>query len=78
MLMILVHGIGADSRPICSSMAAVPYLTGKLHMDLVMLEHGNNMNINPEDVMISIPASESSRIVSNLEEMRTKRLFKEE
>jgi len=31
--------------------------------------------IKPEDVMISIPASELERIASNLEEMRTKPMF---
>ncbi|WP_431061603.1 DUF169 domain-containing protein [Methanobacterium sp.] len=30
------HGLGADSGPICSKMAAIPYLTGKVTMDLVM------------------------------------------
>ncbi|MDI6724097.1 MAG: DUF169 domain-containing protein [Methanobacterium sp.] len=72
------HGLGADSGPICSSMAAVPYLTGKVTYGFGDAGARNNMNIKPEEVMVSIPASELSRIVSNLEEMRTKRLFKEE
>lgn len=72
------HGIGADSGPICSSMAAIPYLTGKVTYGFGDVGARNNMNVNPEDVMVSIPASELSRIVSNLEEMRTKRMFKEQ
>lgn len=72
------HGIGADSGPICSSMAAVPYLTGKVTYGFGDVGARNNMNINPEDVMVSIPASDLSRIISNLEEMRTKMMFKEE
>lgn len=72
------HGLGADSGPICSSMAAVPYLTGKVTYGFGDVGARNNMNIKPEEVMVSIPTSELSRIVSNLEEMRTKRMFKEE
>jgi len=71
------HGLGADSGPICSSMAAIPYLTGKVTYGFGDVGARNNMNINPEDVMVSIPASEISRIVSNLEEMHTKSMFKE-
>ncbi len=71
------HGIGADSGPICSSMAAIPYLTGKVTYGFGDVGARNNMNISPEDVMVSIPASELSRIVSNLREMRTKKMFKE-
>ena len=72
------HGLGADSGPICSSMAAIPYLTGKVTYGFGDVGARNNMNIKPEDVMVSIPASELPRIVSNLEEMRTKRMFKRE
>lgn len=72
------HGLGADSGPICSSMAAIPYLTGKVTYGFGDVGARRNMNVNPEDVMISIPASELSRIVSNLEEMQTKMFFKEE
>ena len=71
------HGIGADSAPICSSMAAVPYLTGKVTYGFGDVGTRKNMDIDPEDVMISIPASDLSRIVSNLEEMRTTMMFKE-
>lgn len=72
------HGLGADSGPICSSMAAVPYLTGKVTYGFGDVGARNNMNVKPEEVMVSIPASELSRIISNLEEMHTKRMFKRE
>jgi len=72
------HGLGADSGPICSSMAAVPYLTGKVTYGFGDVGARNNMNVKPEEVMVSIPASEFSRIISNLEEMLTKSMFKEE
>lgn len=72
------HGLGADSGPICSSMAAIPYLTGKVTYGFGDVGARNNMNIKPEEVMVSIPASELSRIISNLEEMHTKRMFKKE
>jgi len=36
------------------------------------------MEIRDEDVMVSIPAGDLPRIVSNLEEMRTRRSFREE
>ena len=72
------HGLGADSGPICSSMAAIPYLTGKVTYGFGDIGSRQYTNINPEDIMVSIPASELSRIVSNLEEMHTKRYFKKE
>ncbi|MGZ7043548.1 MAG: DUF169 domain-containing protein [Methanobacterium sp.] len=72
------HGLGADSGPICSSMAATPYLTGKVTYGFGDVGARNYTDFNPEDVMVSIPASELSRIVSNLEEMHTKRYFKQE
>lgn len=72
------HGLGADSGPICSSMAAVPYLTGKVTYGFGDVGARNNRNVKPEEVMLSIPASELSRIISNLEEMHTKRMFKRE
>ena len=71
------HGLGADSGPICSSMAAIPYLTGKVTYGFGDVGSRKNMNINPEDIMVSIPAVELSRIVSNLEDMRTKMHFRE-
>lgn len=71
------HGLGADSGPICSSMAAVPYMTGKVTYGFGDVGSRQHMDINPEDIMVAIPASEFSRIISNLEEMRTKKFFKE-
>ena len=71
------HGIGADVAPICSSMAATPYMTGRVTYGFGDVASRQNMGINQEDIMVSIPGSELCRIVSNLEEMRTKVLFKE-
>ena len=72
------HGLGADAVPICSSMAATPYMTGKVTYGFGDVAARKNMDINQEDIMVSIPGSDLSRIVSNLGEMRTKMLFKEE
>lgn len=72
------HGLGADAVPVCSSMAATPYMTGKVTYGFGDVAARKNMNLNPEDIMISIPGSDLSRIVSNLGEMRTKMFFKEE
>ena len=72
------HGIGADAVPVCSSMAATPYMTGKVTYGLGDVAARKNMDIKQEDIMVSIPGSDLPRIVSNLEEMRTKMLFKEE
>jgi len=72
------HGIGVDAVPVCSSMAATPYITGKVTYGLGDVAARKNMDINQEDIMVSIPASELSRIISNLKEMRTKMFFKEE
>ena len=71
------HGLGADAVPVCSSMAAAPYMTGKVTYGFGDVAARKNMSINQEDIMVSIPASELSRIVSNLKEMRTKMFFKE-
>ena len=70
------HGIGANSGPICSTMAALPYLSGKVTYGFGDVGSRNHMDIDPEEVMVSIPAGELSRVVSNLGEMRTKRLFR--
>jgi uncharacterized protein (DUF169 family) len=70
------QGLGADSGPICSTMAALPYLTGKVTYGFGDTGSRKWMDITPDQVMVTIPASELSRIVSNLEEMRTKRSFK--
>lgn len=72
------HGLGADSGPICSSMASNPYLTGKVTYGFGDIGSRNHMSIKPEEVMISIPASDILRIISNLEEMMTKISFREE
>lgn len=70
------HGMGADAAPICSSMAAAPYMAGKVTYGFGDVGARQNMDLTPEEIMVSIPANDLSRIVSNLEEMRTKVLFK--
>ena len=70
------HGLGADSGPICSSMACVPYLTGKVTYGFGDIGSRNNMNLKPEDVMITIPAGDLERILANLSEMKSKTFFK--
>jgi uncharacterized protein (DUF169 family) len=72
------HAQGADAAPICSSMAATPYMAGKVTYGFGDVAARQSMGLTPEEIMVSIPASDLSRIVSNLEEMRTKVLFKEE
>jgi uncharacterized protein (DUF169 family) len=72
-----INALGADSGPICSSMASMPYLTGKLTYGFGDIGSRKYMNIDDCEVMVSIPASELERITSNLEEMRTKTYFKE-
>ncbi len=71
------HGLGADSGPICSSMASVPYVTGKVTYGFGDIGSRKNMNLNPDDVMVTIPASDINRILDNLKEMKTKTFFKE-
>ncbi len=70
------HGLGADSGPICSSMASIPYLTGKVTYGFGDIGSRNNMNLKPEDVMVTIPAGDLERILANLSEMKTKTFFK--
>jgi uncharacterized protein (DUF169 family) len=70
------RAVGADSSPICSSMAAVPYLTGKLTYGFGDVGSRENMNLGPDQVMLTIPGSEHDRIVANLEQMRSKKSFK--
>ena len=72
------HGIGADAAPVCSSMAATPYMAGKVTYGFGDAASRQSMNISPEEIMVSIPGSDLSRIIANLEEMRTKMFFKEE
>lgn len=72
------HSLGADAVPVCSSMAASPYMTGKVTYGFGDVAARKNMDIHPGDIMVSIPGSDLTRIVSNLKEMRTKMFFKEE
>lgn len=72
------HGIGADAAPICSSMAATPYMTGKVTYGFGDVAARQNMDLNSEDIMVSIPGCDLTRIISNLEEMHTKMFFMEE
>jgi uncharacterized protein (DUF169 family) len=71
------HGLGADSGPICSSMAATPYITGKVTYGFADVGSRRYMDLEPEEVMVSIPFNELGRIVSNLERMHTKIYYKE-
>ena len=70
------HGLGADSGPICSSMAGVPYVTGKVTYGFGDIGSRNNMDLDPDDVMVTIPAADIERILENLKEMQTKTFFK--
>lgn len=70
------HGLGADSGPICSSMAAIPYLTGKVTYGFGDIGSRNNMDLKPEEVMVGVPATSLERIIGNLEEMHTKTFFR--
>jgi uncharacterized protein (DUF169 family) len=70
------HGLGADSGPICSSMASIPYLTGKVTYGFGDIGSRNNMDLKPDEIMVSIPASDLGRIVTNLEEQKTKTFFR--
>ncbi len=72
------RGLGADSGPICSSMAALPYLTGKVTYGFGDAGSRRHMGLGDEDVMVSIPGGELPRIVSNLEEMKRRRSFRED
>ena len=69
------QGIGAGAGPICSTMAAKPYLTGEVTYGFADTGSRNNMDIKEGEVMVSIPASDLKRIVSNLEEMSAKKYF---
>ena len=72
------HGLGADSGPICSSMASIPYLTGKVTYGFGDIGSRNHMDLQDEEIMVSIPASDLERIILNLEEMKTKTFFQSE
>jgi uncharacterized protein (DUF169 family) len=58
-------------------MAAAPYLTGEVTYGFGDIGSRRNMELKPEDVMVSIPASDLDRIIDNLEEMKTKTFFKD-
>ena len=72
------HGLGADAVPVCSSMAATPYMTGKVTYGFGDVAARKNMDINQQDIMVSIPGSDLSRIVSNLGEMRNTMFFRKD
>ena len=57
-------------------MAAVPYLTGKVTYGFGDIGSRNNMDLEAEEIMISIPATDLERVIMNLEEMKTKTFFK--
>jgi uncharacterized protein (DUF169 family) len=57
-------------------MASVPYVTGKVTYGFGDIGSRNNMNLKPEDVMVTIPAGDLERILGNLSEMKTKTFFK--
>jgi uncharacterized protein (DUF169 family) len=71
------HGLGADSGPICSSMAAMPYLTGKVTYGFGDIGTRNNTEFKDDEIMVSIPATDLERVVTNLEEMKTKTFFRD-
>jgi uncharacterized protein (DUF169 family) len=71
------QALGADAAPICSSMAAMPYLTGKLTYGFGDVGARNHMELGREGVMVSIPGSALGRIVSNLREMKAKKAFRD-
>lgn len=71
------HGLGADSGPICSSMAASPYVTGKVTYGFGDIGSRRYTDIKPDEVMISIPASDLERIIGNLVEMKNKTFFRD-
>jgi uncharacterized protein (DUF169 family) len=48
------HGLGADAVPVCSSMAATPYMTGKITYGFGDVAARKNMDINSGDIMVSI------------------------
>jgi uncharacterized protein (DUF169 family) len=58
-------------------MAAIPYLTGKVTYGFGDIGSRRNMNIKPEEVMVTIPSGDLRRILDNLNEMKNKTFFKE-
>lgn len=70
-----IRGIGADAGPICRSMAATPYPTGKMTYGFADVGSRAYLDLAPGNVVVSIPGSERDRIVANLEEMVAKKAF---
>lgn len=64
--------IGADSGAICGTMAAEPYLTGEITYGFGDTGARSFMNLKPDEAMVSIPATELSRVVSNLKEIKSR------
>ena len=71
------EGLGAGIGPICCTMAAKPYLTGEVTYGFADVGSRTYTDIKPEEILVSIPAPELERIINNLEEMMTKKFFKE-
>jgi uncharacterized protein (DUF169 family) len=71
------RGIGGDAGPICSSMAAIPYLTGKVTYGFGDVGSRPRLELGEDAVLVSIPGSDLARIVANLSEMRSKKAFAE-
>jgi uncharacterized protein (DUF169 family) len=69
------RAVGADAGPICSSMAAIPYLTGKITYGFGDVGSRECMGLGADLVMVSIPGSDLPRIVSNLKAMKSKKAF---
>jgi uncharacterized protein (DUF169 family) len=69
------RAIGADAGPICSSMAALPYLTGKVTYGFGDVGSAPKLNLGPDAVLVSIPGSDLDRIAGNLAAMRAKKAF---
>ena len=65
------EAMGAGVGPICSTMAARPYLTGQITYSFADVGSRRHMkNLKDEEVMISIPYQHLERIIHNLEELK--------
>ena len=71
------EGLGAGIGPICCTMAAKPYLTGEVTYGFADVGSRTYTDIKPDEKLVSIPAPELGRIITNMEEMMTKKFFKE-
>ena len=69
--------LGAGVGPICCTMASKPYLTGEVTYGFADVGSRNFTDIKPDEIVVSIPAPELERIVSNLEDMMGKKYFQE-